>query len=188
MKKWEFAVLVGFFAIFLILFLSVKLPWEAETSKIGEFKIIDDVSIWPQSLLVSEKLDIEFRKSKWGETVGYKEYEAGDGWKFIILDLQVTNHGDKEKSFSVGLLEDKDGMDYYYYHLVYESGMPSGIPYHELGLPFEYKIFVTIQPKDSEFISIAYKIPVNAVPEKFHYSIHSINNSHSWNGEIILKK
>lgn len=33
MKKWEFAVLVGFFAIFIILFLSVKPPWEAEASK-----------------------------------------------------------------------------------------------------------------------------------------------------------
>lgn len=33
MKKWEFAVLVGFFAIFLILFFSVKPPWEAEASK-----------------------------------------------------------------------------------------------------------------------------------------------------------
>lgn len=36
MKKWEITVLIGFFAIFVILFFSVEQPWQPKTSKVGE--------------------------------------------------------------------------------------------------------------------------------------------------------
>ena len=64
MKKWEIGVLIGFFTIFIILFLSVEWeqPWEPKTSKVGEMVTIDDVNIWPHSLLVTDSLDVNFMR------------------------------------------------------------------------------------------------------------------------------
>jgi len=54
MKKWEIGVLIGFFAIFTILFFSVEQerPWEPKTSKVGEIVWIDEVGISVDSVLV----------------------------------------------------------------------------------------------------------------------------------------
>ncbi len=54
---------------------------------------------------------------------------------------------------------------------------------HHTHLAYPYKRFVRLSPDEGEWISVAYKIPTNAVPEKFHYWVH---NSHSRHGEIIL--
>jgi len=46
---------------------------------------------------------------------------------------------------------------------------PSGTPY--LVLYHQYKDYINLSPDEGEHISIVYKMPTNAVPEKFHYSI-----------------
>ena len=178
MKKWEIAVIVGFFAVFLILFFSVKPPWEAETFKIGETKLIDDVGILPDSLLVSDKLDIEFRN--YGKIVGYNNYGAGNGWKFVILDIFVLNQAKENKTFSPGWIEDENGIRYNGYYL---EDVLEGTPYNSL---YPYKHLVMLSPGGREWFSIAYKMPVNAVPEKIHFFINS--NSHASGGEVMLKK
>ena len=177
MKKWEIAVIVGFFAVFIILLFSVEQPWEPETSKVGEMVIINDVCIWPHSLLVDDYLDVNFR-SEDGNIAGFKDYEAGTGWKFIILNIQVSNYAEGSRSFSAGGIEDEDGMTY----ASYDLEDIRGIPYHSL---YQYEDFVELPANESGFISVAYKMPTNAVPEKFYYFIY---NSHSRHGEIMLKK
>jgi hypothetical protein len=179
MKKWETVVIVAFFAVFVLLFLSVEWerPWEPKTSKVGEMVIIDDVNIWPHSLLVDDSLEVNFM-SEDGDIVGFKDYEAGTGWKFIILNIQVSNYAEESRSFSAGRIEDEDGMTY----ASYDLEDIRGIPYHSL---YQYEDFVKLPTKEHELISIAYKMPINAVPEKFHYYIY---NSHSRHGEIMLKK
>ncbi|MCK4399041.1 MAG: hypothetical protein KAV25_08625 [Methanophagales archaeon] len=64
MKKWETVAIVAFFAVFVILFFSVEWerPWEPKTSKVGEMVTIDDVNIWPHSLLVTDSLDVNFMR------------------------------------------------------------------------------------------------------------------------------
>jgi len=88
MKKWEVAAIVIFFALFVIFFFSVKQPqpWEPEISKVGEIVWIDEVGIRVDSVSVDERLFIDFRD---GNRTIVKEYEAGAGWKFVILDMFI---------------------------------------------------------------------------------------------------
>ena len=177
MKKWEIAVLIGFFAVFIILFFSFERerPWEPKTSKVEEMVMIDDTYIRVDAPLVKDSLLIDFRDDR---KFNFKEYEAGDGWKFVILDIWVKNHATENRSFSAGRVEDENGMVYFTYHL---EDILVGIPH----LIHPYKNFVVLLPEEGEGFSIAYKMPTNAVPEKFHYSIC---NSHSQHGEVLLKK
>ncbi|RJS77533.1 hypothetical protein CW713_10195 [Methanophagales archaeon] len=176
MKKWEIGVLIGFFAVFIILFFSVESPWQPKTSKVGEIVWIDEVGISVDSVSVDERLLIDF----WDDNrTIVKEYEAGAGWKFVILDVFVSNHANENRSFYTGWIEDENGAIYQEYKL---RDYTPGTPY----LFHQYKSYIlNLLPDEAEFISIAYKMPTNAVPEKFHYSI---DNSKTWYGEVILKK
>ena len=180
MKKWEVAAIVVFFALFVIFFFSVKQPWGPEISKVGEIVWIDEVGIRVNSVSVDERLLIDFRDDN-RTIVKEKEYEAGAGWKFVILDMfiYVSKDANGSRTFSGGWIEDENGMTYHAYFL---EDCPSGTPY--LGV-HQYKDYINLSPDEGEYISIVYKMPVNAVPEKFHYWVH---NSHSWDGEVILKK
>lgn len=187
MKKWEIAVIIGFFAVFLILFFSAEQerPWEPKTSKVGERVIIDDVHFSIDSVSVDDYLNIHFvGKNK---ILGYRDYEAGEGWKFVILDMDiyVSPYANGSRTFDAKWIEDENGMTYDYYSLLehnLEYYIPEGTP--ELGI-YQYENYIDLPPGEGEFISVAYKMPINAVPEKFHYFIH---NSHSQYGEVILKK
>lgn len=176
MKKWEIVVIVAFFAVFIILFFSVEQPWQPKTSKVGEMTVIDDVYVQINPPLVEDSLSINFRNA---HGFNFKDYEAGTGWKFVIIDIWVSNHARENRSFYVGWIEDENGMIYYDYHL---EEVSEGTPYL---LVYPYKDLVELAPDDGEWISIAYKMPTNAVPEKFHYSIH---NSDYRFGEVILKR
>jgi hypothetical protein len=182
MKKWEIGVLIGFFAVFVILFFSVEQPWQPKTSKVGEPIIIDDVHLDVDSILVDDHLDIRFEDRN-GKTVGYKKYEADAGWKFIIFDLfiYVSKDANGARTFFAGRIEDEDGMVYYDYLLEYLF-LPGETSYLDL---FQYKDNIELPPGEGDFISVAYKMPTNAVPEKSHYSI---DNSKTWYGEVLLKK
>ena len=94
------------------------------------------------------------------------------------MNIQVSNYAEGSRSFSAGGIEDEDGMTY----ASYDLEDIRGIPYHSL---YQYEDFVKLPAKEHELISIAYKMPTNAIPEKFHYSI---SNSHFQLGEVILKK
>lgn len=150
MKKWEIAVLVCFFAIFILLLASVEQPGQSKTSKIGEMVIRDDFYV---------KID-------YAPVIAdsFLEHEAGAGWKFVILELYILNNANETRSFDAGRIEDEDGMVYLYH-------LPEG-SVHKL------------TPDRGRWITIAYKMPANAVPEKFHFNIY---NSDVWHGEILLK-
>ena len=184
MKKWEVAAIVIFFALFVIFFFSVKQPqpWEPEISKVGETVWIDEVGIRVDSVSVDERLFIDFRD---GNRTIVKEYEAGAGWKFVILDMfiYVSKDANGSGTFWGRRIEDENGMTYHAYAYFLED-CPSGTPY--LLLHHQYKGYINLSPDEGEYISIVYKMPVNAVPEKFHYWV--VYNSHSRDGEVILKK
>lgn len=129
---------------------------------------------------MDERLLIDFRDDN-RTIVKEKEYEAGAGWKFVILDMfiYVSKDANGSRTFSGGWIEDENGMTYRAYFL---EDCTNGTPY--LGL-HQYKDYINLSPDEGEYISIVYKMPVNAVPEKFHYWVH---NSHSQDGEVILKK
>jgi len=183
MKKWEIAVLICFFAVFVALFFSVEQPWQSKTSKVGESVIIDDVHFSVGSVSIDDHLNIRFDDRN-RKTLGYKDYEAGAGWKFVIIDIwfYVSEYANDSKRFHAGLIEDENGMTYDYYSLLehdseyYFSG---GTPY--IGI-YRYEDYINLPPGEGEFISVAYKMPTNAVPEKFHYWIETRH------GEVILKK
>ena len=176
MKKWEIGVLVGLFVIIAIFFFFIKQPWEAETSK--KVEIIDDVGILPMFVEVSDKLDIVF-KSDDKKIVSSENYESGNGWKFVILDIGISNQGDKPATFFAQWLEDENSMAYNPYNLEHKLYAE---PYNVV---YPYKWFVDISSNSSQVFSIAYKIPLNVIPEKLHYSF---NNPDMHSGEIILKK
>lgn len=155
MKKWGIAALVVFFAVFILLFSSVEQPRKPKITKICEWEIIDDVYV---QIAVSPVIADSFL-----------EYEAGAGWKFVILEFFISNQASATRSFHAGRIEDEDGM-VYLYHLEDPPYGPEG---------------VSLRPGTRRCISIAYKMPANAVPEKIHFSIY---NSGVWDGEIILKK
>ncbi|MCW3128864.1 MAG: hypothetical protein N2V75_02000 [Methanophagales archaeon] len=185
MKKWEIGVLIGFFAVFIILFFSVEQerPWEPKTSKVGEPIIIDDVHLDVGSVSVDDHLYIRFDDRN-RETLGYRDYEAGAGWKFVILDIDiyVSKYANDSRNFYAGRIEDENGMTYDYYSLLehnLEYYIPGGTPY--IGI-YRYENYINLPPGEGEFISIAYKMPTNAVPEKFHYRIHTQH------GEVLFKK
>jgi len=185
MKKWEIIVIVAFFAVFVILFFSVEQPWEPKTSKVGETVWIEDMGISVDSVSVADYLNIRFDDGE-GKTFGYHDYEAGARWKFVILDMfiYVAEDANDSRSFGAGALEDDNGMTYDYYSL-FEHDIENyigGTPYCGI---CRYEDHITLPPGDGEFISVAYKIPTNAVPEKFHYWIY---NSHPKHVEVILKK
>lgn len=152
MKKWEIAALVVFFAIFIILFLSVE---QHRQPKVGDFVINDNVSILVYSPVVKDSLSI-----------GSEKYEAGAGWKFVILGITLANMAKENRTFYAGRIEDEDGMVYFNYQ-------------------HYYKGYTKLSPGKGRCIDVAYKMPTNAVPEKFHYTIL---NSDSWYGEILLKR
>jgi len=185
MKKWEIGVLIGFFAVFIILFFSAEQerPWEPEISEVGEMVIIDDVGFSVGSVSVDDHLRIRFDDRN-RKTLGYRDYEAGAGWKFVIIDIWfcVLESANDSRSFHAGPIEDENGMTYDYYSLLehnFESYIPGGTPY--LGIS-RYEDYINLPPDEGEFISVAYKMPTNAVPEKFHYWIHTQH------GEVLLKK
>ena len=174
-------MLIGFFAVFIILFFSVEQerPWEPKTSKVGERIVIDGISLSVDSVSVNDRLLIDFKDNN-RKTIDMKEYEAGAGWKFVILDVFVSNHANENRSFYTGWIEDENGAIYQEYKL---RDYTPGTPYY---LFYQYKSYIlNLLPDEAEFISIAYKMPTNAVPEKFYYSI---DNSKTWYGEVILKK
>ena len=152
MKKWEVAVLIGFFAVFIILFFSVE---QHRQPKVGDFVMNDNVSILVYSPVVKDSLSI-----------GSKKYEAGAGWKFVILDINLVNMAKENRTFYAGRIEDEDGMVYFNYQ-------------------HYYKGYTKLSPGKGRSIDVAYKMPTNAVPEKFHYTIL---NSDTWDGEILLKR
>ena len=114
MKKWEITVLIGFFAIFVILFFSVEQPWQPKTSKVGEMIIIDDVYVLVDPPLVRDSLLIDFRNH---HGFNFKDYGAGAGWKFIVLAIFISNDANEPRTFYAGWIEDENGMVYFEYHL-----------------------------------------------------------------------
>jgi hypothetical protein len=162
MKKWEIATIVVFFAVFILLLSSVELPWDSgeqpwqsKTSKIGEWVINDDFYV----MIAYAPIIAD----------SFLEHEAGACWKFVILEIFIANHANETRRFFAGRIEDGDGMVY----LDCLEDPPKGPE----GL--------SLIPDTVRCISIACKMPTNAVPEKFHYSIY---NSDTWHGEILLKK
>jgi hypothetical protein len=150
---------------------------------VGEMVIIDDVHFSVDSVLVYDYLRIRFDDRN-RKTLGYRDYEAGAGWKFVILDIDiyVSKYANGSRSFHSGRIEDENGMAYDYYSLLeHDKGhyIPEGTPY--LGI-YQYENYINLPPDEGEFISVAYKMPTNAVPEKFLYWIHTQH------GEVILKK
>jgi hypothetical protein len=184
MKKWEIAVLIGFFAVFIILFFSVEQPWQPKTSTVGEWVMINDVGFSVDSVSVDDHLDICFADRNL-KTLGYRDYEAGAGWKFVIIDIwfHASESANGSRSFRAGRIEDENGMTYDYYNLPeHDLGyyiLADGTPY--LGIS-RYEDHINLPPGKGEFISIAYKMPTNAVPEKFHYWIQTRHR------EVLLKK
>jgi len=177
MKKWEIAAIVVFFAVFILLLSSVEQPWQSKTSKVDDIVVIDDFTIWPHLSFVMDRLDIDFRKNQ--ISVGSKEYEAGACWKFVIIDMTIANGANDTRTFIANWIEDENGMEYRHYIL---EDTLEGTPYYVFD---PYKVYAKLAPGETASISFAYKMPTNAVPEKFHYSIL---NSDSWYGEILLKK
>jgi hypothetical protein len=184
MKKWEIIALVFFFGLFIILFFSVEQPWQPKTSKVGETVWIEDVGISVDSVSVDDQLAIRFEDLN-KNTLGYRDYEAGTGWKFVILDMYiyVIEDANGSRTFSASRVEDENGVTYGDYSLLenleYYLG---GTPYHDIS---QYCDYINLQPGEGEFITVAYKMSTNAVPEKFHYNIY---NSRYWDGVVILKK
>jgi hypothetical protein len=186
MQKWEISVVVAFFVLFIILFFSVEQPWQPKTSKVGEMVMVDDVVFSVDSVSVADHFDISFEDMS-KNTIGYKDYDAGVSWKFVILEMYISalEEADGAITFSAGRIEDENGMTYDYYSLLQgqnvQSYIPSGTPYHGI---YRYERYINLPPGEGEFISVAYKIPTNMVPEKFHYFILTSRLRY---GEIILK-
>ena len=186
MQKWEISVVVAFFALFIILFFSVEQPWQPKTSKVGEMVMIDDIVFSVDSVSVADHLDISFADIS-ENTIGYKDYDAGVSWKFVILKMYISalEEADGAITFSAGRIEDENGMTYDYYSLLQEQNVqsyfPTGTPYHGF---YQYERSINLPPGEAEFISVAYKIPTNTVPEKFHYFINNPDYRH---GVILLK-
>lgn len=102
------------------------------------------------------------------------------GWKFVIFEMGITNKANATRTFIANWIEDEKGMTYRCYHL---DDTLEGTPHYDI--IHTYKYYVKLSPGEVAFISFAYKMPTNAVPEKFHYRIY---NSDAWYGEILLKK
>ena len=191
MKKWEIAAIVVFFAVFILLLSSVEQPWHSDeqswqpkTSKLGDVGIaIDDVFILTFPISIDDHLDIDFWEGYGSRSsVGSKDYDAGVGWKFVIFEMGITNKANDTRTFIAGRIEDENGMTYRCYHL---DDTLEGTPHY--GIIHTYKDYVKLSPGEVAFISFAYKMPTNAVPEKFHYHIYN-SDSDTWYGEILLKK
>jgi hypothetical protein len=180
MKKWEIATIVVFFAVFILLLSSVELPWQSKTSKIGEWVTNDDFTIRPHLSFVTDRLDIDFL-NKNQIIVGSKEYEAGACWKFVSIDMTIANGANDTRTFIAKWIEDENGMKYQRYIL---EDTLEGTPHHRFN---PYTFLAKLSPGETVSISFAYKMPANAVPEKFHYTIYMLN-SDTWDGEILLKK
>jgi hypothetical protein len=116
MKKRGFAALVVFFAVFIILFLSVE---QHRPPKVGDFVMNDNVSILVYSPVVKDSLSI-----------GSEKYEAGAGWKFVILGITLANMAKENRTFYAGRIEDEDGMVYFNYQHYYK-GYTKLSPGHE---------------------------------------------------------
>lgn len=191
MKKWEIAAIVVFFAVFILLLSSVEQPWHSgeqswqpKTSKLcPDVGIaIDDVFILTFPLSIDDHLDIDFfGEYGYGSRVGSKDYEAGVGWKFVIFEMAITNKANATRTFIARRIEDENGMRYRCYHL---DDTLEGTHYYYI---HTYKDYVKLSPGEVAWISFAYKMPTNAVPEKFHYHIYN-SDSDTWYGEILLKK
>lgn len=150
----------------------------------GETVLLEDIGISIDSVSIDESLTIRFEDLN-GKALGYRDYEAGTGWKFVILDMRihVSSDANGSRTFSASRVEDENGVTYGDYslfeNLEYYLG---GTPYHGIS---QYCDYINLPPGEGEFITVAYKMPTNAVPEKFHYNIY---NSRYRDGVVILKK
>jgi len=199
MKKWEIALLIAFFMVFAILFFAAgdfQLLRQTKTSRIGEIIHIDDVFIRFQQLSVDDSVCYFFSINESYEPYPIGQcYEAGEGWKFVILNIFIANDAKEDITFHVGCMEDENGAVYYDYmppepetirpyrpyYIIVPSKEILRYPIHR----YPYGSYIKVAPGRQQKFAIAYRLPLNAVPEKFHYKV---SNSKWYYGEVILKK
>jgi len=192
MKKWETALLIAFFMAFAILFFAAgdfQLLRQTKTSRIGEIVHIDNVSIWFQQLSVDDSIRYMFSINESYKPLYGVDYEAGEGWKFVILNIFIANDAKEDITFHVGYMEDENGAVYYDYTPELEATTPCR-PYYIIVpsgdiLRYPYGGYIKLAPDRQQEFAIVYRLPLNAVPEKFHYAV---SNSKWYFREVILKK
>lgn len=120
-----------------------------------------------------------------------EEYKAGEGWKFIVLDMHVYNMANETRIFRYPHIVDEAGVEYYpvilegdagfsYYHDDEDLSEKYGWGYWRRGSPLldSGKSSLRLTTKlfwgrwgRSRDITIVYKIPINERPVKFYYQI-----------------
>ena len=83
---------------------------QTKTSRIGEIIHIDDVFIRFQQLSVDDSVCYFFSINESYEPYPIGQcYEAGEGWKFVILNIFIANDAKEDITFHVGCMEDENG-------------------------------------------------------------------------------
>lgn len=148
----------------------------------------DDVSVWIERTWSTDSLGYYVGWSD-SDLSHQEEYKAGEGWKFIILDMNVYNTANESKVFKYPHIVDDAGIEYYpvvlegdahfsYYQDDEYLREKYGFGYWGMGSFGLGKSSLLLTSKSifgqwgiSRYITIVYKIPINERPVKFYYQI-----------------
>ncbi|MCD4745658.1 MAG: hypothetical protein K8R58_05110 [Bacteroidales bacterium] len=164
-------VMVGFVAVFIAG--CVNNPANTTTAR-------DDVSVWIERTWSTDSLGYYVGWSD-SDLSHQEEYKAGEGWKFIILDMHVYNTANESRVFKYPHIVNDAGIEYYpivlegdshfsYYQDDEYLRKKYGFGYWGMESFLLGKSSLLLTSK-SIYITIVYKIPINERPAKFYYQI-----------------
>ena len=149
----------------------------------------DDVNVWIERTWSTDSLGYY---EGWSDSdlSHQEEYKAGEGWKFIILDMRVYNTANESRIFKYPHIVDEAGVEYYpdileggahfsYYQddeYLWEKYAFGYWACSNAWLGSKSSLVLTSKPVFgiggmSRYITIVYKIPMNERPAKFYYQI-----------------
>ena len=149
----------------------------------------DDVNVWIERTWSTDSLGYY---EGWSDSdlSHQEEYKAGEGWKFIVLDMHVYNTANESRIFKYPRIIDEAGVEYYpvilegYAHFSYYQNDEYLKEKYAFGywwcsnLWLGSKSSLVLTSKSvfgeggmSRYITIVYKIPTNESPAKFYYQV-----------------
>ena len=103
-----------------------------------------------------------------------EEYKAGEGWKFIILDIWVFNTANESMILKYPHIVDEAGVEYYPVilegdaHFCYYQNDEYLRKKYRFG---DWRTKLRLLGHSNRHITVVYKIPINESPAKFYYQI-----------------
>ncbi len=167
------------------IFIIIAIPYIAfntilHTPKIGETIKIMDLDISVENVYADKSLEICFGNS-YNRCI-QKEIRADSEWKFIIIEVWLQNLAKDNRTFFIEGIEDNSGLTYKPYQIPYQIS-EYGVPWVDFD---EYADTVSLLPKHTKFITIAFELPANADPAKLHFSVMGEGNI--GHGVVELRK